>query len=157
MSKTGTVWILGGGLILLVGVFAFASLVSEKPKTTRELAVLCSPTMSEVFHIHPTLEIVINGANVVVPANIGITPTCMTALHTHTADGIIHVEAPEKRDFTIGDFFAVWDKLFTKEQIFEYKADASHRVTIQVNGTVVDTYEQTVLKDGDHILITYGK
>jgi hypothetical protein len=33
---------------------------------------------------------------------------CFYWLHTHTPDGIIHIESPVVRDFTLGNFFAVW-------------------------------------------------
>lgn len=38
-------------------------------------------------------------------------------IHTHDDTGIIHIESPVKRDFTLADFFAVWNKPFSKDQI----------------------------------------
>ncbi len=149
-------------LILLViglalgGFLIFVASKSEpKERTTREIALTCDPKMAEEFHIHPVLEIIANGQKVVVPADIGVTSTCMTALHTHTADGIIHVESPEKRDFTLADFFAVWNQPLNKNEVLSYKADATHRIRITVDGKEVDTYENTILKDGEHIVISY--
>jgi hypothetical protein len=149
------------GLLLLGGISVFAGQRSASPgilvteRTNREIALTCDKEMAQGFHIHPTLELIINGKNVEVPANIGVGPTCMTALHTHTPDGIIHVESPEKRDFTLADFFAVWDQPFTKDEILGYKADATHRIKVTVDGTEVDTFEYTVLKDGEHVVINY--
>ena len=148
--------VLGAGLI-----FAFRS-PSPKPtgllettRTTREVALACDKEMANGFHIHSTLEIVVNGESVEVPKNIGIQQTCMTALHTHTPDGLIHVESPEKRDFTLADFFAVWEKPFTKDEILSYKTDAAHRIVVTVDGVEVDTFENTVLKDTARIVIRY--
>ena len=44
-----------------------------------------------------------------IPARIGI-PTarrCIYWLHTHTPDGMLHIEAPLDRSFTLGDLFTV--------------------------------------------------
>ena len=34
--------------------------------------------------------------------------TCFYWLHTHAADGIIHIESPVHRTYTLGDFFDEW-------------------------------------------------
>ena len=36
------------------------------------------------------------------------TGSCFYWLHSHTADGIIHVEAPVQRTYTLGGFFDIW-------------------------------------------------
>lgn len=148
------------GLVVLGGVFFLSSGTSGQvqavsERTNREIATTCDPEMGQVFHIHPTLEIRVNGETVEVPANIGVTAICMTAIHTHTPDGVIHVESPEKRDFDLSDFFAVWGQSFNKEEILTHKADATHRVRITVDGIEVDTYEKTILKDKEKIVISY--
>lgn len=150
--------ILVGALVIFGGVMLFANTRSvpgqTTDRTTREVALACDREHA-FFHIHPVLSIVVNGEKVAVPENLGIKPTCMTAIHTHTPDGVIHVESPEERDFTLGDFFAVWEKPFTKDQILDHKADATHRVRVTVNGTEVDTFENTILRDKDQIVIIY--
>jgi len=80
----------------------------------------------------------------------------MTSLHTHTPDGLIHVESPEKRDFTLGDFFAVWEKPFSSDAVLDYVADETHSIRVTVNGEAIDTFEDTVLGDGDEIVVEYG-
>ncbi len=64
-----------------------------------------------------------NGAPWRIPYGIGIpgaqasaTPggpyvaagSCFYWLHTHAADGIIHIESPVPRTYTLGNFFDVW-------------------------------------------------
>lgn len=148
--------LLGAGL-----VFAFRSSspkatgLLETARTTREVALACDKEMAGGFHIHSTLEIVANGEAVPVPVNIGVQQTCMTVLHTHTPDGLIHVESPEKRDFTLADFFAVWEKPFTKDEILSYRTDPTHRIVVTVDGVEVDTFENTVLRDAERIVIRY--
>jgi len=125
--------------------------------STREVALLCTTDMATQFHIHPELKIIANGNEVQIPADIGIKLSCMNSLHTHSADGIIHIESPVQRDFTLGDFFAVWDKTFTRDQILDYKVDQSSKIIMTVNDTSVDTYENTIMKDKDKIIIDYEK
>ena len=79
----------------------------------------------------------------------------MNPLHTHDSSGKIHVESPEKRDFTLADLFAVWKKIFTKDQILDYKADQTHFIRETVNGAETKDYQNTVLHDGDNIIIYY--
>jgi hypothetical protein len=150
--------ILGACVLLFGGVLLFANSRSAPgevtDRTTREITLACDREHS-YFHIHPVLSIVANGERQEIPANIGIKPTCMTAIHTHTADGVIHVESPEVRDFALSDFFAVWEKPFNKDQVLDFKADATHRIRITVNGQEVDTFENTILRDQDQIVILY--
>ena len=122
--------------------------------STRDITLLCTTDMATEFHIHPHLDILINGEIQAIPTGTGITSTCMHSIHTHDTSGTLHVESPVKRDFVLGDFFAVWDKTFTKDQILDAKADMTHKITVTVNGKVVDTYENTILRDLDKIVIT---
>jgi hypothetical protein len=63
----------------------------------------------EVLHIHQHLDIYVNGKHEPVPANIGIYDgQFLTELHTHDATGLMHVESPVAKNFTLGQFFGVW-------------------------------------------------
>lgn len=159
-SNDHTGWWVGGiSVALMVVVIITISVTSRSPsyanKTNRELALLCTTDMATQFHIHPHLQIIINGKEEGIPANIGIQPTCMNSIHTHDATGKIHVEAPEKRDFTLADFFAAWNKPFNKDQVLEYRVDGAHRIREAVNGKDVQGMENTVLRDNDQIVIYY--
>ena len=55
------------------------------------------------FHIHTKLDIMIDNQLYPIPANIGIIPEhCIYWLHTHDISGLIHIESPIKRNFTLG-------------------------------------------------------
>jgi hypothetical protein len=84
----------------------------------------CGRIESLLFHFHARLAIYVDGVAQEIPYGIGIGEpwetvessrgtfvtrgSCYSWLHTHTADGILHIEAPIPRVFTIGDFIAVW-------------------------------------------------
>jgi len=70
--------------------------------------VPCEAMERTGFHIHAHLELWNDGKPVPVPAGIGVVGGCFYWLHTHTPDGILHVEAPSDKKFTLGQFFAIW-------------------------------------------------
>jgi hypothetical protein len=70
------------------------------------------PGLSEVIeHYHAHLRVVVDGQDVVVPANIAIDAATQTAapIHTHDERGVIHVEA-DQEGFrgTIQNVFDLW-------------------------------------------------
>ena len=150
-------WILAVVAVSFLIISFLVFKAPARPKTNREVALTCTTDMATQFHIHPHLEITINGQKQEIPANIGIKLACMNSLHTHDNSGVIHVEAPEKRDFTLSDFFAVWNKIYNKDQIFDYKADGRHIIYQTVNGKETQDYQNTVLKDKDEIIIYYDE
>lgn len=149
-------WIIAGitlVALLVIGWLIFGN--SASTKTTRELAAICTTDMATQFHIHPVLKIIINGETQTIPSGVGINAGCMNPLHTHDDKGIVHVESPEKRDFTLGDFFFVWGKPFNQNQILDFVADDNHTIRQTVNGQEVQDFENTVLYDNDKIVIYY--
>ena len=55
---------------------------------------------------------------------------CIYWLHTHAPDGVIHVESPTQRIYTLGDFFDEWHQPLTANRV----GDATGTVTAVVNG-----------------------
>jgi hypothetical protein len=92
--------------------------------TGREVdSIRCQTSEQLIFHIHSHLTIFINGTQRQVPAGVGIPGSrtvqspqgpvagggsCLYWLHTHAPDGIIHVESPIRRTYTLGNFFDEW-------------------------------------------------
>jgi len=89
-----------------------------------------------ILHIHAHLDILVNGKKQPVPASIGIYNTSggfLTDLHTHDATGIIHIESPTRRKFSLGEFFGVWGVRLTNTCVGGYcKPKTTWRV--YVNG-----------------------
>ena len=116
------------------------------------------------FHIHTKLIIIINNQLYPIPANIGIIPEkCIYWLHTHDNSGLIHIESPIKRNFTLGQFLHVW-KLFDNSDIIQNIADNkingnissgyinNNNNTNNITSTVTD-YSNLILKDQNKILL----
>ena len=68
------------------------------------------------YHIHAHLTLYKNGKPVPLPADVGIPYSqaiggqhyCLYWLHTHDASGVIHIESPTPRLYTLGQFFDIW-------------------------------------------------
>ena len=91
-------------------------------------------TMEETaYHIHAHLAIYINGKQYTVPYGIGIEQPWSTEadgssefvdsgaafyyLHTHDDTGVIHIESPTSKTYTLGQFFAEWNQTLSATQV----------------------------------------
>ncbi|MGH8823265.1 MAG: hypothetical protein ACRDVN_02160 [Jiangellaceae bacterium] len=84
-----------------------------------EAAGLPLGPMGTAEHYHAHFDVLVDGQSVPVPANIGVEPSGqMSALHTHTPDGIVHIEAGVKgQTFTLGQLFTEWNVALGPERI----------------------------------------
>lgn len=116
-------------------------------------------TEGQVLHIHQHLEIFVNGQSVPVPTDIGVPPdgSFISPVHTHSPDGIIHVESPTHRDFTLGQFFDVWGVKFTSTCIGGYCNSGGATVAVYANGhKVAGDPGRILLASHEEIVVTYG-
>jgi hypothetical protein len=110
-------------------------------------------------HIHEHLDVVVNGKLYPVPALIGINvpQRFITELHTHDQSGIVHVESPTVRTFTLGQFFDVWGLRFSARCLGGYCTRGSKHVYVWVNATRVRTDPRAiVLRSHQEIVVAYG-
>lgn len=77
----------------------------------------CSPSMSVIFHVHAHLAVINNGHWLQLPQNIGRLQQCDYEMHTHDHTGIIHIEAPTVKDYTLGNFFDIWGQPLTNTNV----------------------------------------
>jgi hypothetical protein len=107
--------------------------------------IRCPRTEQLAYHIHVHLQVYVEGQPRQLPGGIGTIepaaePTrlgplyaatrCYYWLHTHAADGIIHIESPLTTLYTLGEFFDEWRQPLTSDQV----AGAHGPVTALVNG-----------------------
>ena len=55
---------------------------------------------------------------------------CLYWLHTHDSTGVVHIESPVQRVYTLGQFFDVWGRPLSNAQV----GHATGQVTAFVNG-----------------------
>ena len=88
--------------------------------------VQCDTGEQTAYHIHAHLAVFPGRAQRTIPEGIGIPPpqqvtqtssgpfvtggACFYWLHTHDRTGVIHIESPTQRSYTLGQFFAIWNQ-----------------------------------------------
>ena len=75
-------------------------------------------------HIHAHLDVYVAGQKVKVPAlvSIDVLNQFITELHTHDTSGVLHIESPTKRPYTLGQFFGEWGVKLTRNQVGPYRS-----------------------------------
>lgn len=156
------------GLTLVVAVTLNSSLQAfSSPSASTNAPVIndisCDTMEHFRMHIHGHLDIFINGEAYPIPSNIGIIPNqCIYWLHTHDDTGVIHIESPEERNFTLGEFFDIWGEKFSNSQIFDNIVEENYNktLTVHVNGKQLSSgtdFRQIPVNAHDEIAIIYGK
>jgi hypothetical protein len=125
------------------------------------LAKLGLPALSRegtLFHLHDHLDVFLEGKRVIVPAGIGIDPAgrFISPLHTHDATGVMHVESPTVRRFTLGQFFGVWGVRLGRDCVGGYCAGEGSVLRVYVNGKSVAAPSGLVLAQHDEIVVAFG-
>jgi hypothetical protein len=113
----------------------------------------------QVVHIHQHLDLWVNGKKVKVPAGVGIQPgSYLTTLHTHDDTGIIHVESPVNRRFSLGEFLGVWGVRLDKSCISDLCDNTTgNGVKMWVNGKrYVGNPANLELKSHQEIALVFG-
>ena len=96
--------------------------------------IKCQYNPKVLFHVHAHLTLFVKGKQRAVPAGVGFWPplgpqnyrngqfgvtpdNCWTWLSTRYADGLIHVESPVARSFTLGEFFDLWGQPLSSRRV----------------------------------------
>ena len=97
------------------------------------------------YHVHAHLDVFFNGDPVTVPAGIGIDTTnpdvisdnqgvglkhecdepCISPLHTHATDGVLHTETKTPEPNNLGQFFIQWDVKLDADCVGEFCASGN--------------------------------
>ncbi len=110
-------------VLVLIGAAVFVSRVVPRTHAASSFVagapidgVQCGAAEGQTQHVHQHFDVVINGQDFTPPASVGIlaertsspnTP-CLYWAHTHTPDGVIHVESPAKDTILLGAFLDIW-------------------------------------------------
>lgn len=98
--------------------------------------IACDAMEGNRIHIHQHLVLLDHGKPVPIPPDVGQVPErdCLYWIHTHTPDGIIHIESPQSRTFTLADFFAIWGQPLSRTQVASMRVAKGTTLKIWVNG-----------------------
>jgi len=117
----------------------------------------CEPAEVFNYHVHAHLDMFIDGSPTQIPASIGIlsSPACFYWLHTHSTDGIIHIESPSEKAFTLGQFMDVWNE--TRHSSLLSNDLSTKSVSVYVNGTKMPgDYRDVQLQSREEVALVIG-
>ena len=120
--------------------------------------IYCDALEQTAYHIHAHLTIYINGKQVAIPQGIGIASdqSCFYWLHTHTSDGVVHIEFPKQGTPTLGNFLDIWGQSFHSLG-FQNELASSADWNVYVDGKqVTSNFNQLVLQPHQVITIAYN-
>jgi hypothetical protein len=104
----------------------------------------------------PPVRVYVNNQPMEVPARIGVHGSRIAALHTHAANGPIHL-APSRRAYTLGDLFDVWGLRFGSGCIGPYCRDAFYSLRVTVDGRMAEGDPRAVPLAADRsIVVAFG-
>jgi sulfur carrier protein ThiS len=140
---------------VVAGIVAFAAFAGISYTSSHPHANGSNSNV-EKLHIHPHLDVLVNGNPVTLPANIGISQQLykdrslaqygamsgMAPLHTHDDSGTVHVESTVVRNYTLGEFLNIWGKDL---------GGGSKTVKVSVDGNPIPDYRNHILRDGEKI------
>jgi hypothetical protein len=107
--------------------------------------VACNAGEQLAYHIHAHLSVYVNGQPKTIPYGIGIKNPipeqtsagpfvsqgdCFYWIHVHDLSGVIHIESPTARTYTLGQFFDLWGQPLSTTQV----GPATGQVTAFVDG-----------------------
>jgi hypothetical protein len=134
-----------------------------------------------VNHVHAHLDVFVDGAPIVVPSGIGIDidnpgvrefhdnpdgstsyggieeclRPCISPLHTHDANGMVHTESATPEPNTLGEFFVEWGVRLDASCVGEYCSPTP--IAVYVDGEpVADDPREITLTDQKEIAIVIG-
>jgi hypothetical protein len=109
-----------------------------------------------LYHVHAHLDMFLNGDKVLVPAGIGINindpgvqhgpgpsyggiklcnQPCISQLHTHTIDGVLHTESKQSTPNTLGQFFTEWNVKLDANCVGD-QCEPATSIKVYVNGSL---------------------
>ena len=136
---------------------AFA-LTTDAAAAIKAAGLPAMATEGSVVHYHAHLDVIINGAAVTVPASIGIDSAnrAISPLHTHTPDGVVHIEAEQDANFTVGQLLTEWGVKLDKTCIATYCTDDKSQLLAFKNGKADVDPPAITIKAHDEIVLWYG-
>jgi hypothetical protein len=146
----GTVVVLG--LFVTIAINAVIGANAKHPATGLQAAtgqtvdnISCTSGEQLTVHYHADLQIYVNGQLQTMPAGVGIVlpdgtnsphltsngaTSCIYSLHTHDTSGIVHIESPDNRSYTLGNLFDIWGQQLSTTQFMGHKVDATHKLSV---------------------------
>jgi hypothetical protein len=155
---------------------------ADPMKLTRKAGLIPETHEFVFLHVHAHLDVFVNGNPVTIPAGIGIdihdpavklfkandgstgyggiyppcAKPCISPLHTHFTDGVLHTEAKQNQFNNLGEFFTEWNVRLDSRCVGGYCRPAAP-ITIYVDGAPAGGDPRAIqLEDRREIAIVIG-
>lgn len=131
----------------------------EKAHLRSRLSSFDIPLMESSAPVHRDayLLLVVRGEELEIPNRIGHGDGFLSVLHTHDTTGVIHLESPVDRPFTLGDFFDTWGVRLSSRCLGGYCNNSREQLAVFVDGTKWSGSPRSVaLQQGLTIVLAYG-
>jgi hypothetical protein len=142
-SPTSTSYIGPQGVAIETGPFLAAAATTPLGEVVD--GIQCQGLRQLAYTTYVHLQVYVQGHARAIPGGIGLVDptaaatnrglvfshqTCYYWLHTRAADGLVQVESPTDRAYTLGDFFKVWGQPLSQDRV----AGSKGKVTAIVDG-----------------------
>jgi hypothetical protein len=143
-TPASTAYVGPEGVPIETGPFLAAAATTALGKIVDGIQCQGLRQLADRAYVH--LQVYVRGQSRALPGGIGMVDptaaatskglffspqTCYYWLHTRAADGVIQVESPRDRVYTLGDFFKVWNQRLSRDRV---AADRG-KITAIVDGT----------------------
>jgi hypothetical protein len=152
-------------------------------RRTRLAGLVPEPAEQLAYHVHAHLDVFVDGHHELVPAAIGIdihdpavhqfavpdgtvayggidppcADACISPLHTHADDGVLHTESPIRKLNRLGQFFTEWNVRLTPK-CFDGYCRPKTPVAVYVDGQRhTGDPRDILLTDLEEIAVVVGK
>ncbi len=125
-------------LAALIGIFIYGRANAGPAATDATVdGIRCDVGEMSAAHYHAHLAIFNAAQPIAIPTDVGRPTGCFYWLHTHqiTGDeGVIHIEAPAGKTFTLGNFFSVWRQPLSATNVAGIKLAKDQKLVVLVDG-----------------------
>ncbi len=142
-------------LVAIVGASDFVMTNAVNCSSSPVSRILVTSGTSLAESIYPVLTINILGQDYAIPAGIGVKQSGNNPIYTQDSSGTLHVESPCQRNFVLGDFFGLWNQTFNSSCVLSHCVDSNHTLTMFVDGSKSNQFENLSLRDKQNITIYY--
>ncbi|HET9343826.1 MAG TPA: hypothetical protein VFO25_13010 [Candidatus Eremiobacteraceae bacterium] len=111
----------------------------------------CKGALDNQFHHHVHLSMFVNGEQIALPRGTGMKQPghnkfvyhakCVYYVHTHDETGIIHIEPPDGRAFTLAQYFDLWGEPLSTNGFAGY----SGSVSVYIDGVLQPGMDPTTI------------
>lgn len=81
---------------------------------------------------------------------------CLRVIHTSDSSGKVYVVSNDNHQYTLDNFFKVWQKIFNQHTLLTYSQIPNGSIHVVVDNTQVASFEKTKLSAGEVITISYN-